>query len=271
MDSRTIGGALAAQQEDEFKRYQRTWYAVAVAPSALAFLLSMTGFGGYPYWFLFDPVHTLLVLSPIVAWSLARRGLRRTQTPPGAPDEGPTPEESLPHRGAPSAQQGAYRMALQPDDGRLPTPSGDLRPQTWWVTGPFPRWTAGMLFLSLILNALWYGLYLLSLASLPYSREISPVPFWLMIPRLCLLGLWWYMCRADASDVGVLERTTEEDGSRRWVLRTIDRRCPAWIERVDSDSREIHLEAAGSRDVEVWATVGPVDDIVHADRTLDAT
>src|SRR5580692_9352419 len=140
----------ASRYDKALEQYQRTWRWAAVVPSSMAFFIwtylwfakaswapDVLGFVGVcpqvneHIWYTTPTdtcVHTsafmavvwlqpFFLLSPILACALVRRRMRRTRAPAPASPE-------------------VY--------GEAP-----LRPASWAVSGPFPRWARTMFFVSL--------------------------------------------------------------------------------------------------------------------------
>lgn len=275
----------ASRHEETLRRYQRTWGWTALAPSSAVVVIwtyswfskagwvpNVQGLVGVcsqvstQAWYAdeSDPcaysnvfvavvwLQSFFLLSPMLAWFLARRRMHRTGAPTSAPPDG-------------------YRVAPP-------------QPRSWHVSGPFPWWTAAMLFMSVLLHVLpglpWIVLvyvgvplswlcHALSGGGQAYETCVANVEALFRerggFAQACLIVFWWRRCWREASHAGVIERVTEDDGAPGFVLRTLGDVHPVTIVGVDIASRKIRLYRAGVR--AVWRAVEPVDDLVEMDPT----
>jgi hypothetical protein len=189
-------------------------------------------------------LHYVSVLSPMLAWVRVRGAMRRAPMPP-------------------EPAQGAYR-------------AGPPAPRSWHVSGPFPWWTAVMLFVAVLIHAYWLYLQLVGAFA---SWGLAP-PWTIRYPLLesllvnsvgglvhvCFFCFWGMMCRRDGSRVGVLEEATADDGYPRLTLHTLREVRPVTIAAWDRSSRKLRVD--GSRNV--WHAVAPLDDLVSVDHRRTA-
>jgi hypothetical protein len=221
---------------DLFRRYQQTWWWVALAPSSLVFVVALylkCDFRLYTFPFVFlSWVHGLFALTPMLAWWRARRAILRSA--------------------AESSTAGAASSSAPP-----------VR-----LSGPFPWWPvaalAALYLIDISLGARRYLVFVLCWGVLRKSwvcRQdvVDPESALTILVHACLAAFWWWCYRRDALRVAVLETTADPDGAPGLLLHTPSEMHPVQIAACDRSKRTVRLE--GSH--EVWHAVDSMNDLVR--------
>jgi hypothetical protein len=187
----------------------------------------------------------LHMLSPLVAWALGHRRLRRECVP--------SPPLTDAYRDAPRLRS------------------------SWLLAGPAPWWAAGFWLASLLATLLTGMLYSPTYSYMRVFQCEGPstivfmgcfvivntlllaLPVLALLPNFVLWYLWFRWARRDASRAGILERAEGESATSAYLMRTLADQRPVHVVAVNVGSRRIRLSGAGAQ--EVWFALEPINDL----------